>query len=316
MLDPIPAASRLITGTLFVPGGHELHWEESGVPTGMPAIWLHGGPGSGLGAGGYRSRFDPERWRVIGYDQRGCGRSTPLATSRGYDMSAVETDRHIEDIESLRELFGVEKWLVTGSSWGSTLALAYAEQHPDRVTGIVIAAVTTGARSEVEWITESVGRIFPQEWEAFAAASGRRENQRVVDAYLERLTDVDPAVRAAAARAWCTWEDVHVSLDPAATPSARYDNPEFRENFAKLVAHSWANSAFLGDHGVLDRLDRIAAIRAVLIHGRLDVSSPLVTAWELHRRWPLSELKVVESEGHGGPTMTELTREAIGSFLR
>jgi proline iminopeptidase len=301
-------------GMLPVPGGHELYWEQSGTAAGVPAIWLHGGPGAGLGSSGYRRRFDAGVWNVIGYDQRGCGRSIPLATSPGYDLRDVETQRHIEDIENLREHFGIEKWLVTGGSWGSTLALAYAQAHPDRVLGLSLVSITTTSRAEVEWITGSVGRIFPEEWDAFAAASGRLAGQRVVDAYLERLTAADAAVRMAAARAWCTWEDVHVSLDPAATPSPRYEDAAFRELFATLVVHSWANSAFLGDHGILDRLDTISHLPATLIHGRLDVSGPLVTAWELHRRWPRSRLVVVESEGHGGTGMTEQFAAAIAEF--
>ena len=171
--------------------------------------------------------------------------------------------------------------------------------------GLALAAVTTTSRDEVDWITEFIGRVFPREWDAFAHASGRRTGQRVVDAYFERLTDPDDEVRDAAAAAWCAWEDVHVSLDPHATPDPRYQDRDFRNRFATHVVNSWAHSAFLGDRGVLDNIERIAHLPVVLIHGRLDVSSPLSTAWELHQTLPLSELVVIESEGHGGAGMTE-----------
>lgn len=301
---------------LAVDDGAELRWEATGRPDGAPILWLHGGPGSGLGAGGYRRRADPERHLLVGLDQRGSGRSTPLVDGPGPALEALTTPRMIADLEALREHLGIERWLVSGGSWGSTLALAYAEAHPDRVTGLVLAAVTTTSRDEVEWITESVGRIFPREWERFAAASGRRDGERVVDAYLRRLTDPDPEIRAAAALAWCEWEDVHVSLDPAWQPSPRYQDPAFRAQFATQVVWMWAHSAFLGDRGILDALPTIAHLPAVLIHGRLDVSGPLSTAWELHRGLPHSELVVIEHEGHGGPSMTEALERAYTRLAR
>ena len=283
----------------------QTYWETSGNPHGTPVIWLHGGPGSGLGSDGYRRRLDPAQWLLVGIDQRACGRSTPLITDDGFDLAGLTTQAMIADLERVREHLGVESWVVAGGSWGTTLALAYAEEHPHRVTGLVLAAVTTTSRDEVDWITESVGRIFPREWEAFAAASGRRPGQRVVDAYLERLSDPDPVVRDRASRAWCSWEDVHVSLDPAATPDPRYDEPDFRLSFATHVVTSWANSAFLGDRGILDNISTIAHLPVVLIHGRLDVSGPLSTAWQLHRALPNSRLVVIEAEGHGGPGMMD-----------
>lgn len=311
---PFPALDPHTSGRLALSDGAELYWEESGNPDAPALIWLHGGPGSGLGRGGYRRAPDPTRWRILGIDQRGCGRSTPLVDGPGAALDALTTPRMIADLEELRAHLGVERWLVAGGSWGSTLALAYAEAHPDRVSALVLVAVTTTSTAEVEWITESVGRIFPREWEQFAEASGRQPGERVVDAYDRLLRDPDPAVRAAAARAWCTWEDVHVSLTPGWTPSPAYEDPEFRAVFATQVVNVWARSAFLGDHGILDRLDRIAHLPAVLIHGRLDVSGPLATAWELHRGLPNSRLVVVEGDGHGGATMSEELERAYASF--
>ena len=225
------------------------------------------------------------------------------------------------DIEALRERLGVERWLVTGVSWGTTLAQAYAQAHPSRVTELVLFAVTSTSAEEVEWITESMGRVFPREWDAFLAASHRKPGQRVIDAYYELLTHSDASVHEKAARAWCAWEDTHVSLDPRHTHDTRYDDPVFRQVFATLVVHYWKHAAFIPP--LVDGLDRVAQIPAVLIHGRLDVSAPLVTAWRLHKAWPKSELVVVDHEGHGGDAMvqeviprsrgSQRAREKIGS---
>lgn len=302
------------TGRFTTSDGAELYWEESGTPDAPALVWLHGGPGSGLGAGGYRRRPDPERWRIIGFDQRGCGRSSPLVDGPGPDLDALTTPRMIADLDELRQHLGIDRWLVSGGSWGSTYALAYALQHPERVNGLVLVAVTTTSRTEVDWITEHVGRIFPREWEEFATASQRRPGERVVEAYDRLLRHPDPEVRTAAALAWCRWEDVHVSLAPGWQPDPRYADPAFARSFATHVVNSWAHDAFLGERGILDGLAAIAHLPAVLIHGRLDVSGPLATAWELHRGLPHSRLVVVDDEGHGGATMTDELAKAYASF--
>ena len=209
-----PATDPRDSGLLTLSDGAELWWEVSGSPDGRPMVWLHGGPGSGLGRT-YARRLDPTRWNVVGLDQRACGRSRPLATAPGFDLGSVTTRQQVADLEELREHLGLESWLVAGGSWGSTLALAYAETHPERVTGLVLTAVTTSSHEEVEWISERVGRVFPREWDELVEASGRRPGQPLLEAYLERLTAADPAVRLAAA---CAWEDAHVSLDPAHEP--------------------------------------------------------------------------------------------------
>ncbi len=310
-----PAIEPFASGMLAVSDGNEIYWEASGNPNGKPALTLHGGPGSGLGEG-YRRRFDPERFLIIGFDQRGCGRSRPLVIDP--EAPALETNNRraiIADIEALREHLEVEQWLVTGLSWGATLANAYAQAHPDRVTAIVLLAVTSDSRDEIDWITESVGRIFPREWDAYAAASQRLPGERVIDGYYRLLRDPDPAVREQAARDWCTWEDTHVSLVPGYQPNSRYADPVFRAIFATLVVHYWVHDCFAEDGGLMATMDRIAHIPAVLIHGRLDVSGPLVTAWELHKRWPASELVIVEDEGHGGDEMIKLMGEAIHRFV-
>lgn len=301
------------TGMLPAAHGAQLYWECSGHPRGPAALVLHGGPGAPMSAG-YRDRFDPERWRIVYLDQRGCGRSRPLAHRDLASLATNTTATLIEDIEALRTHLGIDRWLVVGGSWGVTLALAYAQRHPDRVTGLVLAAVTTGGREYLEWITESMRHVFPREWDQFAAASGRRPGQRILDAYRERITDPDPGVRAAAAAAWCAWEDVHVSLAPGWTPFEAFADPEFRAQFATLVIHYWAHDCFLPPGGVLDAMAIIADLPGVLIHGRYDVSGPLSAAWELHRRWPASRLVVLADSGHGGASMTDEITAAIAGF--
>lgn len=302
-------------GLLRRPDGAALFWERSGIEGGRPALYLHGGPGSGLGRGGYRRRFDPSRYLIVGVDQRGCARSTPWAIDGLTELDRNNTATLIEDIEALREYLGIDRWLIHGVSWGSTLALAYALEHPDRVTELVLTAVTSGAREEIDWITEGVGAMFPEAWQRFSDAAGPREDERVVEAYARLLRDPDPAVRARAAQAWDEWESTHVSLDPNWTPGPVFDDARERENFATLVTHYWANDCFLvGEARIRDRVGQLAGIPGVLIHGRHDISGPAITAWLLHRSWPGSELHIVETEGHGGEQEMELTATAIDKF--
>jgi proline iminopeptidase len=308
-----PPIEPFATGYLPVSDGNEIYWEASGNPNGKPALHLHGGPGGGMGDG-YRRRFAPEKFLIVGFEQRGCGRSRPLVIDpNAPDLATNTTQALIADLEALRAQLGVDKWLLTGLSWGSTLALAYAQAYPERVSEIVLFAVTTTSASEVEWITETVGAIFPREWEEFEAASHRKPGQRVIDAYYDLITDPDPAVRREAARTWCTWEDTHISLDPKFVPHEFFADPEYGLVFATLVIHYWKHAGFAAEGGLLAYMDRIAHIPGVLIHGRLDVSGPLVTAWNLHKVWPNSELIVV-NEGHGGDEMIDEMLRAIARF--
>jgi proline iminopeptidase len=301
------------SGMLDVGDGHSMYWECCGNPVGKPAVYLHGGPGSGAPAGA-RGFFDPSAYRVVLFDQRGSGRSRPLASEPGADLTANTTAHLIEDIEALRQRVDVEKWTVLGVSWGSTLGLAYAEANPQRVDALVLAAVTTTSRREVEWITGEVGRIFPQEWDRFAAAvSAQLRQLPLADAYATMLFDADPTVRAHAAREWCAWEDAHVSLAPGHRPDPRYNDAEFRLRFARLVTHYWRHAAFLQDGELLRDAPLLEGIPGVLIHGRYDVSSPLQTAWLLARRWTTSELDVIDDAGHGGgDTFGAAIVEALG----
>lgn len=313
--DPrFPAIEPYDSGMLDVGDGHEIYWECCGNPAGKPALYLHGGPGSGFSPG-QRRWFDPEAYRVVLFEQRGSGRSRPLASEPDADLSVNTTQHLIADIEALRELHGVESWVILGLSWGTTLAMAYAQAHPERVNALVLGLVTTTSRREVQWITEEVGRIFPREWEQFATAVPERlRHLPLVDAYAEMLFDPDPDECDRAAREWCTWEDTHISLTPGHEPDPRYEDPEFRLRFARLVTHYWRNAGFMDDSLLRDAA-RLDGIPGILIHGRYDVSSPLETAWELQRRWDGSTLHVLDDAGHGGgDTLLSIIVESLNTF--
>lgn len=299
------------TGHLRVTDGNELYYEAVGNPDGPAVLWLHGGPGSGASAG-HRRRIDPTRQQSIAFDQRGCGRSRPLATERLDLLDTNTTPAQLQDIEAVRRHLGIETWTVTGASWGSTLALAYAQAHPERVTGLALFAVTNTSTAEVEWITEAMGRIFPEEWERFASAVEHHPNERIVDAYARALRSPSSQTRTSAAIAWGRWEDVHVSMGPGWTPDPRWQDPSVRDVLALLITHYWSHSGFGGDK-ILAHMDRLADVPGVLIHGRRDISSPAVTAWRLHRAWPASEL-VMTDEGHGGPQSVAALERAISRF--
>ncbi len=317
MADRYPPIEPYATGLLDVGDGHRVHWECCGRPDGRPALQLHGGPGAGCTPGGRRF-FDPDAYRIVLMDQRGCGRSTPLASDADADLSTNTTPHLVRDIERLREHLGVERWTILGVSWGTTLALAYALAHPERVDALVLGLVTTTSRREVDWITEGVGRIFPREWERFAGAvPARHRRPRVVDAYAQWLFDPDPAECDRAARAWCAWEDTHVSLSPGHAPYPKFEDAAFRLGFARLVTHYWRHSAFLGDEGILQEAHRLAGIPGVLIHGVWDVSGPLETAWWLSKRWPGSRLVVLDQAGHGDDVQfPAAVVDALNAFAR
>ncbi len=223
MTEPLhPEIDPLDYGLLPVGDSSLIYWEQSGHASGIPALYLHGGPGSGLGSGRYRRLFDPDRYRIVGIDQRGCGRSLPPVSPATLGQNT--TAALIADIEAVRAHLGIEAWIVTGVSWGVTLALAYAQAHPERVAGTVLGAITTTSRDEVDWITGSIGRIFPGAFERFEQEAGARPGERLVEAYARRLAGHDQADRIAAARSWNAWESTHVSLDPHYTPiTTRFD---------------------------------------------------------------------------------------------
>jgi proline iminopeptidase len=300
MRGMFPAIEPRESGMLAVGDGHEIYWERCGNPDGIPAVFLHGGPGSGSRPN-QRRIFDPDLYDAVLFDQRGAGRSRPLASDADADLSTNTTHHLIADIEQLREHLRIERWTVLGMSWGSTLGLAYAEAHPDRLKALVVALVGTTTRREVEWITQDVGRIFPREWDRFAAAvPPELRHLRLVDAYATLLFDPDPEVRDHAAREWCAWENAHVSLAPGFTPNPRYEDPEYRLRFARLVTHYWRNSAFLEDGQLLREAAVLNGIPGMLICGKYDVSGPLEAAWRISQVWTTSRLEVIGDSGHGG----------------
>ena len=311
-----PAIEPYASGYLEPGDGQQVYWETVGDPDGLPVVYLHGGPGSGASAS-LRELFDPQAYRAVLFDQRGCGRSRPAADHAGVDLPVNTTAHLIGDIEKLRTSLGIDRWVVTGASWGSSLALAYAQAHPQRVLAIVLAAVTAGSRRETEWITRGMRRVFPREWEEFAAVvpEGERDGD-LAAAYARLLADPDPAVVDRAVQAWNRWEDVHPSLAPGYEPSHALRDRTFQQVFARLVTHYWANGCFLDDAPVLRGMAAIAHIPAVLVHGRYDVSSPLETAYDLHRAWPTSRLVVLEDEGPGGAGLVSAWIDALDGFSR
>jgi proline iminopeptidase len=308
------AVEPVATGMLEVGDGQSIYWELCGNPAGKPAVVLHGDPGSGCSPT-MRRFFDPERYRVLLFDQRGAGRSRPHASDLEADLAVNTTHHLIGDIERLREHVGVDRWLVLGMSWGSTLALAYAERFPERVSEIVLAPVTLTRRKDVDWFCPGVRAFFPAEWERFrdGARAADRDGD-LASAYARLLADTDPAVGERAARDWCRWEDAVVSIETAGKPNPRYDDPHFRFGFARLVTHYWSNGAWLTDDELMAGAHRLHAIPGVLIRGQLDPGGPVGIAWELAKAWPSSELIVVGSGGHWSTSLGDRVVAATDRF--
>ncbi|MGB9281239.1 MAG: prolyl aminopeptidase [Pseudonocardiaceae bacterium] len=314
MTERYPAVEPYESGMLHVTEGHTLYWETVGNRAGTPAVFLHGGPGSGCRPGA-RCHFDPSAYRAVLFDQRGCGRSRPLANAPDADLSTNTTPHLVEDIERLREYLGIDRWVVVGGSWGVTLGLVYAQRHPERVTAMVLAAVTTGTKRETDWITRDMGRVFPREWERFVSTVAPVERDGDLSAaYARMLAHPDSEMRSRAAYEWCVWEDAHMSLTPGSTPRLQNEDPDCQLIFARMVTHYWSNSCFLAEEEVLRNMHRLAGIPAVLIHGRYDVSGPLDTAWHLHQSWPDSQLMVLDDAGHGGGSFASELVGALDSF--
>ncbi len=297
-------------GMLDVGDANRVYWETCGNPAGKPALVVHGGPGSGCSVGARRS-LDPRRYRVVLFDQRGCGRSSPHASDPATDMSVNTTEHLLADMELLREHLGIEQWLLFGGSWGSTLALAYAERRPQRVSQIIVVAVGTTRRSEIDWLYRGVRRFFPEQWERFRDAAGLADgDDDIAGAYARLVEDPDPAVRAKATSEWLRWEDTVISAEPLGRPEAYSDRPPAAQvAFVRIAAHYFSHGAWLEEGALLRDAGRLAGIPGVLIHGRLDLGGPLQTAWELARAWPDAELVVVEDAGHTG---SDAMREAVG----
>jgi len=295
-----PAIEPHAHGMLDVGGGDLVYWETCGNPEGRTALVLHGGPGSGC-TPWQRQLLDPTRYHIILFDQRNCGRSRPHASAPDTDLSGNTTDNLIADIERLRAHLGVRHWLVLGGSWGSALALAYAERFPTHVSALVLFGVTTGRREEFDWLFRNGLRLFfPEAWERRRSALPEAlRGGDIVDAYHRALRHPDAAVREGAATAWCLWESATPDWPPTSALAPRFRDPSFALAYARIVTHYVRHDAWLGDGRVWRDLDKVAEIPAVLINGRFDFQAPLAAAWELHRRWPHSQLVVVDNAGHG-----------------
>lgn len=291
MRSTYPELEPYSSGLLDVGDGHRIFWETCGNPQGTPALVLHGGPGTGCGPG-WRRYFDPARYRVVLFDQRGCGRSLPFAGEPVADLSANTTHHQFSDIERLRGHLGIERWLLFGGSWGCVLGLAYAERFPERVTSIVMMGVATGRRVEQELLTRGLGMYFPDEWARFRDHLPPEDRDGDLAAgYARRLASPDPAVHLAAADAWCRWEDV---LAPG--PGRFLDEPPgYRLAFARLVTHYWSHDSWLEDGEVLTNAGRLAGIPGVLVQGTLDLGNLIGTPWVLAAAWPGVELRMVDA---------------------
>jgi proline iminopeptidase len=291
-----PSVDPFMTGQLQVSERHHIYYEQCGNPAGKPVVILHGGPGAGCGAK-MRCFHDPAKYRIVLFDQRGAGRSTPHA-----DLVDNTTWHLVADIEQLRAHLGIDRWQVFGGSWGSTLALAYAETHPDAVTELVLRGIFMLRRWELEWFyQEGASRVFPDAWENYLAAIPVVERHDLISAYHRRLTHEDPAVRLAAARAWSVWEAATSFLyqDPAFMQS--HEEDAFALAFARIECHYFVNGGFFEvEDQLLRDVSKIRDIPATIVHGRYDVVCPVANAWDLHRAWPEADLRIIADAGHSG----------------
>ncbi|SHF62637.1 prolyl aminopeptidase [Streptoalloteichus hindustanus] len=318
MAEAFPDIEPHAHGLLDVGDGNHIYWETSGNPDGKPVLCVHGGPGSG-GKRGSRKAFDPDAYRIILFDQRGCGQSRPHASDPAVSLDHNTTEHLIADMERLREHLGVRRWLLFGGSWGSTLILAYAQRHPERVSEIILVGVTTTSPDEIDWLYRGVGRLLPGPWETFRDALPETDRDGdLVAAYHRLLNSPDAAVRTRAARAWCAWEDAVIAHETLGKPgqySAKSDDDLMA--FTRICAHYFAHHAWLEDGQLLREAHRLAGIPAVLIHGRLDLGSPLATAWELAKAWPDADLQIIDDSGHtGSPAMRDAVLAATARFAR
>jgi proline iminopeptidase len=295
--DPLtwlyPALEPHRTGFLAVSDLHTLYWEESGNPEGKPVVFLHGGPG-GATSPKHRQYFDPEKYRIVLFDQRGCGKSTPYAEIRDNG-----TWDHVADIERLREHLGLEGWQVFGGSWGSTLALAYAQKHPERVTELVLRGIFLLRRSELDWFYGGgAGALFPDAWEQYLAAIPEAERGDLMGAYAKRLFSEDPAVNLPAAKAWSIWEGATSKLVPDPDFIAKYGQDDSALAFARIEAHTFVHHGWLEEGQLLRDVPLIRHLPCTIIQGRYDVVCPLTSAWDLAKAWPEADLLIVPDAGH------------------
>jgi proline iminopeptidase len=293
LYDPIEPYDR---GHISVSDVHRLYYEQCGNPNGKPVVFLHGGPGAGL-TPDYRRFFDPQAYRVILFEQRGSGRSLPHAS-----LDNNTTWDLVSDIEKIREHFGVEQWLVFGGSWGSTLALAYAETHPERVRGLILRGIFLGRKNEARWFYEEgqgASAIFPETWEQYVQIIPEAERGDLIGAYYRRLKSDDAAVQLEAARLWSLWEASALKLIPDQKLIDDFTEPDTAIAVARIECHYFINNCFFEtDNYLIENVDRIRHIPTVIVHGRYDIVCALMNAWDLHRAWPEASLEIIPDAGH------------------
>ncbi len=317
-----PAVEPYRTGRLEVGDGQSLYWEESGDPDGKPVVFVHGGPGGGCGPL-HRRFFDPGRYRIVLYDQRGCGRSTPHASARDADLSSNTTWHLVDDLERLRLDRGIERWQVFGGSWGSALALAYAQAHRGVVTELVLRGVFTLRRSELDWYYNGgAANLAPQWWERFEAPLIAAFGELPVGfdriaGYHRLLFDRDPAVHRPAGVAWTTWEAATSTLEFSQSLVDDFSDPDFALAFARIENHYFVNAGWFDEGQLIAGVDAIRSIPAVIVQGRYDIPCPARTAWDLHRAWPEADLRLVQA-GHAAtePAIAAELVRATDAFAR
>lgn len=313
MAQPYPPIEPYRTQRLKVSGLHEIYVEESGNPQGKPVVFVHGGPGGGCEAW-HRQFFDPKRYRIVLFDQRGCGRSTPYA-----ELRENSTWDLVADMELIRTTLGIDAWVVFGGSWGSTLALAYAETHPQRTLGLILRGIFLVRDEEIRWFyQEGCNWIYPDAWEHYIAPIPVAERGDLVAAYYRRLTSEHAEVRREAAKSWSIWEGATSKLIPSTDMIARYGGDDFAEAFARIECHYFVNHGFLRPNQLLDDAHRLKQIPGVIVQGRYDVVCPMKSAWDLHRAWPEADLQVVSDAGHAASENGTLSRliDAADRFAR
>ncbi len=313
MLRLYPAIQPYVTHTLAMDDRHTLHVEECGNPDGVPAVFLHGGPGGGI-APYHRQFFDPERYRIVLFDQRGCGKSAPHAELR--DNSTWDL---VADLERLRSHLGIERWLVFGGSWGSTLALAYAETHPSRVLGLVLRGIFLCRPQDISWFyQQGANRVFPDHWQDFIEMIPESERHDMLSAYHARLTGDDEVARMAAAKAWSTWEGRCASLLPSAEMVDHFAAPYTALSLARIESHYFVNHCFLERDQLLRDAHKLADIPGVIVHGRYDMVCPVEQAWTLHEAWPKARLEILPDAGHAAsePPIVDALVRATNDMLQ
>ena len=312
--EAYPLSEAFGTGTLDVGDGHTMFYAQFGNPQGKPAVYLHGGPGGGSSAS-YSRFFDPETYRIILYDQRGCGKSTPHAS-----LDANTTPHLVADLELLREHLNIDRWLVAGGSWGSTLALVYAQKYPERVKALVLRGIFSLRRCELLWFyQEGASWLFPDCWEEFIAPIPELERFDLMGAYYRRLTGSDQEIRLACAKAWSRWEGATLSLYPNPARVEGFGSDNYALAFARIECHYFINGGFLQYDGqIIAEAGKLEGIPGTIVQGRYDVVTPVKSAWELHKAWPDSELKIIADAGHaaGEPGITSALVEATDKYKR